>query len=200
MKVLIACEFSGTVRDAFLARGHDAVSCDLIPSEKPGPHIQGNVLEHLDEGWDLMIAHPPCTYLSRAGTRWLFPRGQLNRDRYEKGLQAKEFFLQLKNANIPKIAIENPIPHKIFDMPPEVQKVQPHYFGDAVQKTTLLWLKNLPKLESTNSIMKAPKLEFVRSGKGNWRHSKWFMSHNSKSRSVTFSGIAAAMADQWGQL
>lgn len=200
MRVLVACEFSGIVRDAFIQRGHDAVSCDIIPSERPGPHIQDDVLNHLSDGWDLMIAHPPCTYLSKAGCRWLFPGRKLNNDRFNMGLDGKEFFLKLLHADIEKIAIENPAPHAVFKMPKETQIIHPYYFGDNVQKTTLLWLKNLPKLESTNSITKAPILDFMRSGKGNWRHSKWFMSHNSKARSVTFPGIAAAMADQWGCL
>jgi hypothetical protein len=120
MRVLVACEYSGVVRNAFLALGHDAMSCDIIPSEQPGPHYLGNVLDILDDKWDLMIAHPPCTYLSNAGAKHLYKggKGELNQARYEKGLEAKEFFLKLWNAPIEKICIENPIPSLVFDMPP----------------------------------------------------------------------------------
>ena len=115
MKVLVACEYSGIVRDAFSERGHDAWSCDILPTESKGNHIQDDVLNHLDKDWDLLIAHPPCTYLSRAGARWLYPKaGQLELVRYEKGLKGKEFFMQLLNAPTYKIAIENPTPFKIF--------------------------------------------------------------------------------------
>ncbi|KKK88121.1 hypothetical protein LCGC14_2746350, partial [marine sediment metagenome] len=121
MKVLIACEFSGIIREEFRKLGHNASSCDILPTEISGQHIQDDVLNHLDEDWDLMIAHPPCTFLTRAGTRWLFPKGELNQERYKKGLKAKEFFMTLLNADIPKIVVENPVPHKIFEMPKETQ-------------------------------------------------------------------------------
>ena len=147
MKVLIACEYSGIVRDAFSLRGHDSWSCDILPTESPGNHIIGNVLNHLDKGWDLMIAHPPCTYLCRASARWLYKNKELNMDRYKKGLQAKEFFLKLLNAPINKIAIENPTPLNIFKLPKHTMSIQPYHFGENFSKKTLFWLKNLSPLK-----------------------------------------------------
>jgi len=195
MKVLVACEFSGVVRDAFTKKGHDAVSCDFLPSERTGKHIQGNVLDYLDDGWDLMIAHPPCTYLSRAGTRWLFPNHILNRERYKKGLEAKGFFMKLLDVNIPKIAVENPVPHKVFNMPKETQMIQPYEFGHPYTKRTLLWLKNLPKLRYTKLV----KPEYYIDKKG-IRHSKFTANWDAKKKSITFQGIADAMAEQWGSV
>jgi hypothetical protein len=199
MKVLIACEESQEVCKAFRELGHEAFSCDILPCSGGHPewHIQDDVLKHLDDGWDLMITHPPCTYVSKAGTRWLFPKHNLNKDRYEKGLEGKDFFLKLLNAQIPRIAVENPVPHKVFNMPKETQIIQPYQFGHPVQKTTLLWLKNLPKLEPTEIV----KPEFMRDKKG-WRHSKWFMDcgfNAGKEKSKTFTGIAKAMANQWSK-
>ena len=203
MRVLIACEESQIVCKAFRELGHEAYSCDIQDCSGGHPewHIKDDVLKHLDDGWDLMIAHPPCTYLTRAGTRWLFPKGKLNHERYKKGLEAKEFFMKLLNTDIPRICIENPVPHKIFDMPKETQIIQPYYFGHRVQKTTLLWLKNLPKLQSTNTLFEHKPPEFMRDNKG-WRHSKWFMDcgfNSGKEKSKTFRGIAEAMAKQWGK-
>ena len=135
MKVLVACEYSGVVRDSFTNLGHDAWSCDILPTETKGNHIQDDVLKHLDKGWDLLIAHPPCTYLSRAGARWLYPKaGQLDQDRYEKGLKGKEFFMALYNAPIKKIAVENPTPFKIFNLPKPTQIVQPYEYGHSFSK------------------------------------------------------------------
>lgn len=218
LKILVACEESQEVCKAFRKLGHEAYSCDVIPCSGGHPewHIQGNVLNILNGGkhiilhngeiltidkWDLMIAHPPCTYITKAGTRWLFPKGKLNQERYKKGLEAKKFFKRLFNAHIPRICVENPVPHKVFDMPKETQIIQPFYFGHKVQKTTLLWLKNLPKLKSTNTLFKHIAPEFMRDNKG-IRHSKWFMDcgFDSKKKSKTFRGIAEAMAEQWGKL
>jgi len=203
MNVLIACEESQEVCKAFRKLGHEAFSCDTQECSGGHPewHIHDDVLKHLDDGWDLMIAHPPCTYITKAGTRWLYAGHKLNQERYKQGLQAKKFFLKLLNADIPMIAVENPIPHKVFDMPEETQIIQPYYFGHKVQKTTYLWLKNLPKLQSTNSIMKEITPEFMRDNKG-IKHSKWFMDcgFNSKLKSKTFEGIAKAMAEQWGRV
>ncbi len=202
MKVLIACEESGIVREAFKKLGHDAWSCDLLDTAIPGNHLKMDVKYTLKEGWDLMIAHPPCTYITRAGTRWLYPNHKLNQERYKKGLKAKEFFMKLLNANIPMIAVENPVPHKVFNLLKETQIIQPFYFGHDVQKTTYLWLKNLPKLKSTNTLFKHIPPKFMRDSKG-IRHSKWFMDcgfNSGKEKSKTFTGIAKAMAEQWGKL
>ena len=194
MKVLIACEYSGIVRDAFTVKGHDAWSCDLLPTESKGNHIQDDVLKHLDKGWDLMIAHPPCTYLSNAGARFLYPKGKLNKDRYKLGLKAKEFFMALYNAPINKICVENPISSKIFELPKHTQTIQPYEYGHLFSKNTRLWLKNLPKLKPTSIKNKC----IVQSTKiaGNWFNKGG--KDRQKNRSKFFTGIAKAMADQWG--
>ena len=193
MKVLVACEFSGIVRDAFIAKGHDAMSCDLLPTERPGPHYQGDVVDMLiNHKWDLMIAHPPCTYLSNAGAKHLFRGKQLNEERYKKGLEAKLFFLAMLCAKVPKIAVENPISSKIFEMPKHTQEIQPWQFGHPVQKKTRLWLKNLPLLQPTNIVK--PNTNCHEAG-------TWFMKggkDRQKNRAKTFPGIAEAMAEQWG--
>ena len=192
MKVLIACEYSGIVRDAFAAKGHDAWSCDILPTESPGNHFQGDVLEHLDKGWDLMIAHPPCTYLSNAGARFLYPKGKLNEDRYKLGLKAKEFFMALYNAPINKICVENPISSKIFALPKYSQIIQPYEYGHPIQKRTCLWLKNLSQLKPTDIIFKRQSTKIP----GNWFNKGG--KDRQKNRSKFFQGIANAMADQWG--
>jgi site-specific DNA-cytosine methylase len=181
MKVLVACEFSGTVRDAFLKRGHDAVSCDIIPSERPGPHIQGDVLDHLAEGWDLMIAHPPCTHLAVSGARWF-------KNKQSEQIAAIVFVRALMDADIPKIAIENPKSIISSRIRKADQIIQPWMFGHGETKETHLWLKNLPKLVATDIVDgREPKIHFMGPGPD-----------RSKNRSRTFPGIAAAMADQWG--
>lgn len=135
MRVLVACEYSGVVRDAFRKLGHDAWSCDIIPTDAdPSYHIQGDVLEILNKGWDMMIAHPPCTYLSNAGAKHLYKGKKLNIDRYQKGLEAKEFFLKLWSADILRIAIENPVSSKVFNMPLHTQEIQPYQFGHPATK------------------------------------------------------------------
>mgnify|MGYP003653384029 FL=1 len=192
MKILIACEYSGIVRDAFAAKGHDAWSCDILPTETLGNHIQDNVLKHLDKDWDMMIAHPPCTYLSNAGARFLYPKGELNEDRYKLGLKAKEFFSILYNAQINKICVENPISSKIFDLPKYSQIIQPYEYGHPIQKRTCLWLKNLPKLEPTNITCKRQSTKIP----GNWFNKGG--KDRQKNRSKFFKGIADAMAEQWG--
>jgi len=192
MKVLIACEYSGIVRDAFAAKGHDAWSCDILPTESPGNHYQGDVLEHLDKGWDLMIAHPPCTYLSNAGARFLYPKGKLNKDRYKLGLKAKQFFMALYNAPINKICVENPISSKIFALPKYSQIIQPYEYGHPIQKRTCLWLKNLSQLKPTDIIFKRQSTKIP----GNWFNKGG--KDRQKNRSKFFQGIANAMADQWG--
>lgn len=182
MNVLIACEFSGVVRDAFLEQGHHAISCDLLPSERPGPHHQGNVVHLLDDGWDMMIAFPPCTYLSYAGNRhWNAP------GREERRLQALEFVRLLMNAPIPRIAIENPKGCISTVIRREDQVIQPWMFGHPYTKYTCLWLKNLPPLMATCVV--PYRTDFVLSAKR--------LGGRSKNRSRTFSGIAQAMAAQW---
>ena len=129
MKILVACEYSGIVRDAFAAKGHDAWSCDILPAESKGNHIQDDDLKYLDKDWDMMSAHPPCTYISNAGARFLYPKKKLNKERYKLGLKAKEFFMALYNAPINKICVENPISSKIFELPKHTQTIQPYQYG-----------------------------------------------------------------------
>jgi hypothetical protein len=194
MRVLVACEYSGTVRDAFLKRGHYALSCDLLPCESKmsGDHYQGNVLDILDHGWDLMIAHPPCTYLSNAGARWLYRGGVLYNQRFSKGLEGKDFFMLLYNANIHKIAVENPIPSKIFQLPQYSQSIQPYEYGHPYKKKTCLWLKNLPNLQPTNIVYQRESTKIV----GNWFNKGG--KERQKERARFWKGIADAMAEQWG--
>lgn len=195
MRVLVACEYSGTVRDAFTAKGHYAMSCDILPTESEGPHYQGDVMDVLNDGWDLMVAHPPCTYLSNAGARWLYPNKILNQERYQKGLEAKEFFMALLNADIPKICVENPTPSRIYDLPKATQKVQPYEYGHPYSKGTLLWLKNLDKLEPTQMV----EIEGYWCGSNTSRNKdKPTIGKNGKDRSIFWTGIAQAMADKWG--
>jgi hypothetical protein len=192
MRVLVACEFSGVVREAFKARGHDAWSCDLLPTEIEGQHIQGDVLQILNQGWDLMIAHPPCTYLSNAGAVHYYGKRAKNVDeRFSKGFNAKHFFMHLYHAPIAKICIENPQPLKAFCLPLHSQVIQPYQFGHPVQKRTLLWLKGLPKLKAT-SVVENPQSTKIA---GNWFNKGG--KERQKNRAKTFTGIANAMASQW---
>jgi hypothetical protein len=193
LRVLVACEYSGVVRDAFIAHGHDAVSCDLLPSDREGPHIQGNVLDVLDMGWDLMIAHPPCTYLTNSGVRWLYIDGERNEARWALMAYATAFFQTLLNAPIPRICIENPIMHKharaLIDTPYS-QVIQPWQYGHGETKATCLWLKNLPLLTPTNIV----------SGRDGRVHKLPPSPDRWKLRSTTYTGIGAAMASQWGAI
>ena len=180
MKVLVACEFSGRVRDAFRARGHDTTSCDLVPSELPEPHIMGNVLEYLDEGWDLLIAFPPCTYLSNAGACW--HNGSQEQDK------ALDFVVQLLSAPVPRIALENPVGAISYWYRKPDQIVEPYWFGDSYAKHTCLWLDNLPLLQIDRVCIPEDRGWYNRGGgtaKGR-RH-----------RSRTPLGLARAMAEQW---
>ena len=193
MKVLIGCEFSGVVREAFRLKGHDAWSCDLLPTEIPGQHIQDNVLNHLDEGWDLAIFHPPCTHLAASGARWF-------KDKIQEQADALEFVQKLLTAPIDKIALENPISIISSKIRKPDQIVQPYWFGDPHSKRTCLWLKNLPLLKPTNPV--EPEFTVFKSGKKlpTWydnakRRNKELTSYL---RSKTFQGMADAMADQWG--
>jgi hypothetical protein len=201
MRVLVACEYSGTVRDAFLKAGHDAMSCDLLPTDVPGPHYQGDVFDVINNGWDMVIAHPPCTYLSRAGARWTYEGGKLNDYRYGKGLLAKDFFLKLLNVDCSYVAIENPTPMKVFRLPAYSQVVQPYQFGHPFSKRTLLWLKNLPRLIPTNVLEDfTPYLPSNTGGKKRGQSFSRGTSKNWKQSAKTFQGIADAMAAQWGNL
>lgn len=182
MRVLVACEYSGVVRDAFLQRGHDAMSCDLLPTEVPGPHYQGDVRDVLDAGWDLMIAHPPCTHLAVSGARW-FP------SKVQEQVEALAFVRMLLDAPISRIALENPVSIISSRIRKPDQVIQPWMFGHGEKKATCLWLKNLPLLMPTQIV----------SGR---EQRVWKMgpsAHRWKERSRTFAGIAAAMAEQWGR-
>jgi len=211
MKVLVACEFSGIVRDAFIAKGHNAISCDLIPSDKPGPHIQGDVLEIMNDGsWDMMIAHPPCTYLTVTGNKWFYHPD-------DKGLPTKQrrshprfpdrlwhrhiaikFFMALVRADIPKICIENPVGIMSTRWRKPDQVTCPTQFGHSEPKKTCLWLKGLPLLIPTKKV--EPDYFYTKSGK---RLAKWYYllpktPERQKIRNTTFQGIADAFAEQWG--
>ena len=208
MKVLVACEYSGSVRNAFINKGHDAISCDLLPSDNGGPHYQGDVFDIIDDGWDIMIAHPPCTYLTIAAewaykdiqTKTLKPGTLIGENRRIAREQAIQFVKMLSNADIPMIAIENPIGVLSSRWRKPDQIIQPYQFGHDASKSTCLWLKGLPQLKPTKFI--SPR---VVDGKRRWSNQtdsgqnrlppsadRW------KIRSKTYEGIANAMADQWG--
>lgn len=194
MRVLIGCEFSGTVRDAFRGLGHDAMSCDLLPTETPGPHYVGDVRDLLGESWDLAVFHPPCTYLTNAGVRWLYEVPL----RWQDMIDGAIFFRDLLNAPIPRVAVENPVMHnyaaRIIGQR-QTQVVQPWMFGHEESKGTGLWLRGLPPLVATEDVLAAmharPKREWARVHHAPASKDRW------KKRSVTLPGIAAAMAMQW---
>jgi hypothetical protein len=200
VRVLVACEFSGAVRDAFASRGHDAWSCDLLPTETPGNHIQGDVLKVLDDGWDLIIAHPPCTYMSKAGARFMYPTaGNVDEARLAKALEAKEFFMMFYRSGCPRVAIENPTPLKIIGLPEPTQVIQPYQFGHPYSKRTLLWLKGLPSLVPTKVVKEfTPYLPSNTGGFARGRGGSRGVAHDAKTASKTFEGVAKAMASQWG--
>jgi site-specific DNA-cytosine methylase len=182
VRVLVACEYSGIVRDAFRDRGHDAMSCDLLESESTGPHYQGDVKDVLSDGWDMMIAHPPCTHLAVSGARWF-------KDKQTEQAESLEFVRLLLEADIPKIALENPVSVISSRIRKPDQIIQPWQFGHGETKATCLWLKNLPKLESTNVVEgREARVHRMSPGPNRW-----------KERSRTFIGVANAMAEQWGQ-
>jgi len=189
VNVLIACEHSGTVRDAFARKGHDAWSCDLLPSDTPGQHLQCDVFEALAAlDWDLVIAHPPCTHLAVSGARW-FPEKQ------KEQREALQFFLDILNADVPMLCVENPVSIIGTHIRKPTQIIQPWMFGHEETKTTCLWLKNLPKLKPTK-VMKVRNRNLTPSGQNKLPPSedRW------KLRSKTYDGVAEAMADQWGNL
>jgi hypothetical protein len=194
MKVLIACEYSGTVRDAFRRRGHDAVSCDLLPSDAPGPHYQGDVSDIIVDGWDLMVAHPPCTYLCSSGLHW-------NKKRPERAAQTEEalrFVEFLMNAPIPRIAIENPIGCISTRICKADQTIQPWQFGHPESKATCLWLKGLPTLIPTD-ILLLPDTGRWQNQTASGQNKLAPSADRWKIRSTTYRGIAEAMAEQWTQ-
>ncbi len=201
MKILIACAFSGIVREEFAKRGHNAWSCDLLPTEISGKHYQGNVLDIINDGWDMMLAFPDCTYLTVTGNKWFKPEFKHrfpNREHQRK--EAVEFFLKLYNSKIPQIAIENPvgIMSTVFRKPN--QYIHPYYFGDPHSKKTGLWLRELPLLIPTNIV--EPIMYTYKNGRKDpiWHVEtmKLPKEERSKERSRLFPGIAKAMAEQWG--
>ena len=181
MKVAVLCEFSGTVRDAFIRRGHDAISCDLLPTEAPGPHIQGDLREHDWSGFDLIIAHPPCTHLAVSGSRWF-------KNKQTQQAEALEFVRWIMALPVPRLALENPVSIISSRIRKPDQIIQPWQFGHGETKATCLWLQGLPKLVPTNIVEgRAAKVHKCPPGPDRW-----------KIRSKTYQGIAEAMADQWG--
>lgn len=218
MKVLVACEESQRVCIAFREKGHEAYSCDIQECSGGHPewHIKGDALplingncsfvtqeggqHHIAGKWDLLIAHPPCTYLSKAGANRLRINGEIQQERYNKGVAASEFFLRIYNADCPRIVIENPIPLKIFDLPHYSQIIQPYMFGEPWMKTTCLWLKAVPKLRTTNLVEPIGKWVNCTDHRKIKRNDDWAKSGvtSAKERSKTFKGIAKAMAEQWG--
>ena len=212
MNVLVACEESQRVCIAFREKGHNAFSCDIEPCSGGHPewHIMQDAIplldgrcnfktmdgiEHsIDGKWDLIIAHPPCTYLSNAGARFLYPKGVLNEERLAKGMIAKDFFMHFYNADCDRIAIENPIPSKVYGLPPYTQTIQPWMFGHPVQKKTCLWLNGLPELQPTNVVEERQSTKIP----GNWFNSGG--KERQKNRAKTFPGIAKAMAAQWSDI
>lgn len=199
MRVLVACEYSGRVRDAFIANGHDAMSCDLLPTESPGPHYEGDIRNVMGDGWDLLIAHPPCTYLSNSGVRHLhdhvaFSKGNRAKvsgaERWIAMREAAEFFNLFRDSGIERIAIENPVPHRYARelIGGYTQLIQPWQFGHGETKATCLWLQGVPPLMATAVVEgREPKIHMMSPGPDRW-----------KNRSRTYLGIAKAMADQWG--
>ena len=224
MHVLVACEESQRVCVAFREKGHIAFSCDISPCSGGHPewHIMDDVSKYLNgmanpfdfffvtqdgewhfmpEKWDMIIAHPPCTYLSNAGARWLYAGGKLNKERYRKGLEGKDFFLSILNADCPRIAVENPVPSSIYGLPECSQIIQPFYFGEPWSKKTCLWLKGLDALQPTDML--TDYKPYCSSGSYSGSHDPKYKGASrkggsAKSRSKTFWGIARAMAEQWG--
>lgn len=216
MNVLVACEESQRVCMSFRERGHNAFSCDIQEPSGGHPelHILGNALKAIQGGqfvtmdgtlhnipkWNIIIAHPPCTYLSNAGARHLYRGGKLNEQRYKKGLFARDFFMRLYNAECERICIENPVPSKVFGLPQYTQIIQPYMFGHPYTKRTCLWLKGLPNLKPTNET--EPVATWCPSGSYSHKHGEqhrgMFTRDRARNRAKTFEGIARAMAEQWG--
>ena len=197
MRILVACEESQAVTKELRRLGHEAYSCDIIPCSGGHPewHLQQDVIPLLREKWDMIIAFPPCTYLSNAGARHLYKGGVLNQARYAKGLEAKEFFMEFYNADCPMIAIENPKPSRVYGLPEKTQVIQPWQFGHPYTKRTQLWLKGLPPLESTDIV--TPERTWCPSSKHGDKRNGMFTTDRARNRAKTFPGIAKAMAEQW---
>lgn len=202
MRVLVACEESQTVANAFRKRGHEAYSCDILDCSGGHPeyHIKADALEILKMKWDLIIAHPPCTYMSKAGARWMYPRaGEVDERRLEMAMKARDFFQKFLNADCKRICVENPRPLKIVGLPEPTQIIQPFQFGHPYSKATLLWLRGLQPLKPTKILTEyKPFLPsntgaFLRGGGGSRG-----IAHDAKTASKTFEGVAEAMAQQWG--
>lgn len=205
MRVLVGCEYSGTVRDAFIRAGHDAMSCDLLPTDSPGPHYQGDIFDVIRDGWDMAIFHPPCTYLTNSANASLYRTeskggAPVGPERWKALIDAAVFFRALLNAPIPKVAVENPIMNSYAARivgQRQAQVVQPWMFGHPERKATGLWLRGLPRLEPTNNVQaemlalpvqQQHRLHWLSPSKDRW-----------KLRSTTFPGLAAAMASQWAE-
>jgi hypothetical protein len=201
MRVLLACEESQTVAKEFRALGHEAYSCDILPTSGDNAewHIQGDVLDHLQNGWDMIIGFPPCTYMTNGGAVRMYPKkGEIDQNRYQKAMKAKEFFMAIYNAPAKHIAIENPLPLTIVGLPVKSQLIHPYQFGDPYSKKTCLWLKNLPMLVPTNVLTEYQP--FINGGGGRMQKDHYKdkkFAAGSKARSKTFPGIAKAMAQQW---
>lgn len=203
LKVLVACEESQTVCKAFRKLGHDAYSCDIQDCSGGHPewHIKQDVLPLLKQHWDLIIAHPPCTYMSKAGARWMYPTsGVLSQERYKLSQDAKAFFMEFYNCDCDHVCIENPVPLKVVGLPMPTQSIQPYEFGEPYSKQTLLWLKGLPLLQPTNVLSSyVPWLPSNTSGLAHGRGGHRGIAHDQKTASKTFDGIAKAMAEQWSE-
>jgi hypothetical protein len=203
MRVLLACEESQIVTKEFRALGHEAYSCDILPTSGDNPewHIQGDVMAYLNDGWDMIIGFPPCTYMTNGGAVRMYPKkGEIDPIRYQKAMEAKEFFMAIYNVSVKYVAIENPLPMKIVGLPDRTQLIHPYQFGDPYSKKTCLWLKNLPELVPTNVLTEYQP--FINGGGGrmtrkHYKDKKFAV--GSMARSKTFIGIAKAMASQWSK-
>ena len=202
LKVLVACEESQTVCKAFRELGHEAFSCDIQDCSGGHPewHLKQDVLPLLHEHWDLIIAHPPCTYMSKAGARWMYPTaGNLSKERYKLSQEAKDFFMEFYNCDCEHVAIENPVPLKVVGLPKPTQSIQPYEFGEPYSKKTLLWLKGLPLLKPTQILTEhTPWMPSNTGGFSRGQGGSRGIAHDPKTASKTFQGIANAMAKQWG--
>lgn len=201
LKVLVACEESQTVCKAFRELGHEAYSCDIQDCSGGHQewHLKQDVLPLLHQHWDLIIAHPPCTYMSKAGARWMYPTaGNMSEERYKLSQQAKDFFMEFYNCDCEHVAIENPVPLKVVGLPKPTQSIQPYEFGEPYSKKTLLWLKGLPLLKPTNILTEhMPWMPSNTGGFSRGQGGSRGIAHDPKTASKTFQGIADAMAKQW---